>query len=207
MDKELDFVKRAVKMNRYIPRTLRLLFGASVIVFMTGCMIPKEIPAERYDRALELVDQGTELLRAQRWQEALATFSLAEEVAPIAAAVDGQGCASMMLGDVEIAEQHFKDAYEMDEEYNSSVANLALLYDVTGRRDEALKLYEKFFKEHPDRSAPRNNYAAVLDDLGREQGEVVRELRKAAALQSNEIIEQNITQVLERGWADGKEGN
>lgn len=178
-----------------------------MVLGSAGCMLPKEIPADRYEKALGLVDRGTELLRAQRWNEALATFSMAEEVAPLAAAVDGQGCASMMLGEFDEAEGHFKDAYEMDEGYNSSIANLALLYDVQGRREEALKLYEKFFKEHPDHSGPRNNYAAVLDDLGRDRGEVVRELRKAQALQSDEIIEQNITKVLGEGAEHDKEGN
>ena len=177
-------------------RLLPLTAMVSVVVAgSVGCMLPRGVPDERYRQALRLVDEGTHLLRARRLVEADATFSIAADLAPLAAAVDGRGCIALLSGDYSGAERFFVEAYQMDRSYDEALGNLALLYDLTGDLARAREIYEMLFETVPDNPATRNNYAAVLYALGSNEGEVEHELRKAAALSGNGVIVDNITRV------------
>lgn len=185
----------------------RVIFVLLLLAPLLGCVVGVKVSEKDYQKALTLVDVGTTKLRELDWDSAQAAFILAEELAPLAAAIDGQGCVAMMLGDFEKAERLFKEAYAADKGYDEALANLALLYDIKGDRVRARELFESFLEQNPDSAPARNNYAAVLDDLGTDKATVMHELLKARALQSNEIVEENITKVVHRGLGNEKEGN
>jgi Flp pilus assembly protein TadD len=174
---------------------MRLLF---IIVFfvvqatVVGCFQRSRIPEGRYQRALSLVDEGTTLLRQRKPTQAGVIFSMAAELAPVAAAVDGQGCAALMEGDLERAEELFQKAYEMDETYDEALGNLALLKDIKGDSREARKLYTSFLEAHPDSGVARNNKAALEYDLGARRILVKQELEKASKLSDHGVIRDNL---------------
>lgn len=186
---------------------LRTILVLLLSVPLLGCSIGGKVPEENYQRALALVDLGTEKLRELDWDSAQAAFVLAEELAPLAAAIDGQGCVAMMLGNFDTAERFFREAYAADKGYDEALANLALLYDIRGERERARELFESFLEQNPDSARARSDYAAVIDDLGLDKAAVLQELLKARALQSNGIVEENITKVVHRGLGNEKEVN
>jgi tetratricopeptide (TPR) repeat protein len=162
---------------------------------LVGCFQQANIPEDRYQRALSLVDEGTTLLRQKKPTEAGVLFAMAAELAPLAAAVDGQGCAALMEGDLARAEELFEKAYDMDETYDEALANLALLKDIQGNTPEALKLYTRFLENHPDSGIARNNKAALEYDLGARRILVAQELEKATRLSDHGIITDNLEMV------------
>jgi tetratricopeptide (TPR) repeat protein len=159
---------------------------------LVGCFQRTSIPEERYQRALSLVDEGTTLLRQRKPTEAGVLFAMAAELAPLAAAVDGQGCAALMEGDLTRAEELFEKAYDMDETYDEALGNLALLKDIQGASQEALKLYARFLEAHPDSGVARNNKAALEYDLGARRILVAQELEKATRLSEHGVIKDNL---------------
>jgi len=174
---------------------MRVLLPVLMVVAylpLVGCFRREVIPEDRYQRALSLVDEGTALLRQRKLDEACVVFSMAAELAPLAAAVDGQGCVALLAGDLEQAEQLFEKAYEMDETYDDALGNLAVLRDIQGNSAEALKLYAQFLKTHPDSGIVRNNKAALEYDLGARKMLVVQELQKAERLSEHGVIRDNL---------------
>lgn len=174
---------------------MRLLF--ILVCFLAqatvvGCFQRDRIPEERYKRALALVDEGTALLRQQKPTQAGVVFEMAAELAPVAAAIDGQGCAALMEGDFERAEELFEKAYEMDATYDEALGNLALLKDIKGESYEARKLYNRFLEAHPDSGVGRNNRAALEYDLGARRIRVAQELEKAHKLSEHGVIRDNL---------------
>ena len=163
-----------------------------VLVSVVGCFQRASVPEDRYQRALALVDEGTTLLRERKPLEAGVIFSMAAELAPLAAAVDGQGCAALMEGDFKRAEELFEKAYDMDETYDEALGNLAVLKDIQGDSHEALKLYSKFLEAHPDSGVVRNNKAALEYDLGARRMLVAQELEKAKRLSEHGVIKDNL---------------
>lgn len=159
---------------------------------LAGCFQRASVPEERYQRALALVDEGTTLLREKKPSEAGVLFSMAAELAPIAAAVDGQGCAALMEGHLQLAEELFEKAYDMDETYDEALANLAVLKDIQGDSRAALKLYTRFLEAHPDSGLARNNKAALEYDLGLRRMLVAQELEKARRLSEHGVIKDNL---------------
>lgn len=165
---------------------------ALVVVASSGCYFGKPIPDERFQRALKLVDEGTAHLREQKLADAKAKFSLASDLAPLAAAVDGLGCVALLEGDFSRAEELFVRAYEMDGTYDESIANLALLMDITGRHERALELYDQYLAMAPDSASTRNNRAALEYDRGERKILILEELRKASATSQNGVIGENV---------------
>ena len=174
---------------------MRALFTFVVFVVQVssvGCFQRASVSEDRYQRALSLVDEGTSLLRERKPREAGVLFAMAAELAPVAAAVDGQGCAALMEGDFKRAEELFEKAYDMDETYDEALGNLALLKDIQGNSHEALKLYSKFLETHPDSGVVRNNKAALEYDLGARRMLVAEELEKAKRLSEHGVIKDNL---------------
>ncbi len=173
---------------------MRLLYVLMVLVvqiWLAGCFRPDRVPEQRYQRALSLVDEGTSLLRQRKLREADVVFSMAAELAPLAAAVDGQGCVALIEGQLGRAEELFERAYAMDDAYDEALINLAVLKDIQGKSREALELYGRFLEIHPDSGVARNNKAALEYDLGARRILVAQELEKAARLSEHGIIKDN----------------
>jgi len=164
----------------------------AVLLALSGCWLPAGVPEERYQRAQQLVDEGTRALQEQRFDAAQVSFSLAYDLAPLAAALDGQGCVALVRGEYERAEELFRAAHESDEGYDHALANLALLYDVTGRSREALELYDRVLREDPQAAPVRNNRAALAHDLAADRRWVADELLKASLSVSDGVVTENL---------------
>lgn len=117
-------------------------------------------------RALELIDTGTVYLRAGELDRAQAAFEVAYRLAPGAEALDGMGAVCFAKSQEACAEQFFKAAYQLEEEYSQAVAHLALLRERQGRRNEARALYEKALAADPTNFRAYNNYAVFLAGSG-----------------------------------------
>lgn len=165
----------------------------TLVVALSGCFHSVGIPEERYQRAEELVEQGIGLLREERLDDAEASFSMAYDLAPLAAALDGQGCVALLRGEMELAEGFFRKAYESDRTYGEALANLAILMDITGRHREAMQLYTSYLEQYPDGVRARNNRAALEYDMGGSKIWVPQELAKAALLSEDSVIRDNLT--------------
>jgi len=171
-----------------------------------GCSPSGAVSEGAYRQALDLVDQGTLLLRARRLGEADAAFALAYEMAPLAAALDGRGCVALVAGDLGAAEEFFLRAYTNDGSYDHALGNLALVYEVTGRPEMARWAYRALLARQPQSSAVRHNLAALeYDGISRnrvvtasDKARVRQEFLKSAALSEHGVIADNITR-LERG--------
>ena len=164
----------------------------SLLVTLTGCVGLVGVAADRHEDAEKLIDHGVEALRAQRLPEARAFFALAYELAPLAAALDGQGCVALLEGNTELAEQLFRRAYASDTTYDEALAHVGLVLDLTGRQEEALEAYESFIAAQPSEFSSRNNRAALTFDRGESGGSVRDELRKAAILLDGGVVEDNL---------------
>lgn len=163
------------------------------VVVLAGCAAKAPISEARYQQALALVDQGVLSMREGRLDEADAAFSVAHDLVPLAAAVDGRGCVALLQGEWEDAERFFEEAYMMDQSYDKAAANLALLLDIRGEPDRARELYKWYLDRHPDDAGVRNNMAALDFDRGTDRDLILQELLRAAAISRHGVIIDNIT--------------
>jgi len=141
---------------------------------------------------MQLVDDGTSLLRQRQFLEAHAAFSAASDLAPIPAALDGQGCVALLEGDFERAEGLFQAALDLDGSYSEALANLALLKDLSGDNEKALEMYNQYLTGAPESGAVRNNKAALEYERGGGTISAAREMAKAGLLSDREVIQSNI---------------
>jgi tetratricopeptide (TPR) repeat protein len=169
--------------------TTALVSGA---LFMGGCVVGPTYGVEEERESLRLVDVATAHLRAGRLDEARASFEVARELFPTAAATDGLGCVAFAEGDLERAEELFSQAYEMDRTYDNPLANLALVYEARGMERRAEELYREAIAAEPSNARARNNYAAFLESRGAPSERVLAELLRAAATGRHPIIESNL---------------
>lgn len=159
---------------------------------LAGCVPRPGISPERRRMALELVDRGTLLLRERRFKDAEAAFQAAYELAPIPAAVDGQGCSAFHRGDLIGAERFFRQAYGMDMNYDEALANLGLVLAVQGRKGEASEVYRSYLVRRPDAAHVRNNLTVLEYERGEATMRVESELRKASMLTHYGVIADNL---------------
>jgi Flp pilus assembly protein TadD len=164
-------------------------------VWLGGCFLSPQVPEERLNQAVKLVEEGSEHLRLGRLDEASAAFSVAVELAPLAAAVDGQGCVALLRGDFGQAERLFTAAYEMDGSYDEALANLALLMDVSGQKERAKQLYEQSVSAMPGHVGVRNNRAVLEYEQGQRKILVVQELEKAGLLAKHGVVSENLARM------------
>jgi len=101
----------------------------------------------------------------------------------------------MLEGKLEEAERWFKQAYESDHHYDHSLANLALLYDLRGEKVRSLEVYRAIVRSNPEVGWIRNNLTAVQSDLGLEPHGLEEQLLRSAVVESNEIVNENITRM------------
>ena len=162
-----------------------------------GCGVQRGVPEGRYNQALALVDRGTVLLRERNFSEAAAAFEAAREVAPVAAAVDGLGCAMLHQGDLFGAEQLFRQAYSMDGTYDDALANLGLALDLQGKKEAAADIYRTYLARTPEAAHVRNNlFVLEYEERGTRIGSAT-ELRKASMFSQHGVIVDNL-RVVER---------
>lgn len=167
-----------------------------VILVLQGCIgCTGLVSPEQYKRASALVDRGTSLLREQRFPEALAAFSAASELAPLSAAVDGQGCVALLEGDFDRAEELFNKSLTIDDSYPEALGHLALLRDLEGRHQEALDLYNQYLNKYPDSGVVRNNRAALEYGRGGRTMGTAQEFEKAALFSDHGVIQDNLAVV------------
>jgi tetratricopeptide (TPR) repeat protein len=164
-----------------------LVMGLSGCVGWSGA----SIAPQRYERALQLVDEGTSRLRERRLSEADAAFSAASELAPIPAALDGLGCVALLTGDFGRAKGLFLAALELDTSYVEASANLALLMDLSGHHERALALYNQYLSQVPDAGMARNNKAVLEYERGGGTIRAAQEMAKVALFSSHGVITRN----------------
>ena len=183
--------------------TFRALFSITHYIILlqsvalaVGCALPSSQPSpERVKQAQELVDSGVGSLRRGKLDAAQAAFSMAYEVAPLAAALDGMGCVAFRRGDQRAAEDLFRRAIELDTTYGEAVANLALLLDVTRRGDESAELYDRLLQAYPEDGVVRNNRAVMQYERDGETGKFKEEMSKAVVMLGEGLAVDNLTRV------------
>ena len=145
---------------------------------------------------MDLVDRGTLMLRAGKLEEARGAFAAASEIASVAAAVDGLGCVAFKQGNFELAEKYFVQAYEMDKHYNTSLGNLAVLYEINGLSNKAYQLFQMALSSEPENYRTRNNFAVYLFDKN-DKGNAKLELYKSLALAKHPVVTGNLIKLEE----------
>jgi len=177
---------------------MKLAVWILLSILQFGCVVTQPVTLDRQTEALRLIDQGTSQLRAFKLKQAQASFAVAADMANLAAAYDGLGCVALIQGEFVKAEKHFLQAYNLDEKYEHSLGNLALLYEIRGLRGEAITLYLKAIEGNPKNFRLRNNFAAfLLDNYPESESEVIAkdELLKAQALVKHPFIEENLVKM------------
>lgn len=162
------------------------LFILSACGYMSG--------GQNTSRAFQLIDQGILQLRSGKLSKAEAAFEVARDMLPMSAAVyDGLGCVAMMRGDFVRAEKYLLHASLLDAQYREVYANLAILYEMTGHKDDASLMYRYARQIDPENFRVRNNYAAFQFRRGRGTTETaLKELLRAEALAPHPVIVDNI---------------
>jgi len=196
------FVRRVAEdsseIARHVARKGRLWCLLLTLTILSGCMFKGAVPQQQYDRAMQLVDEGTIKLRQGKLDHALAAFTMAYEIAPVAAAVDGQGCVALLQGRYNEAEDLFDRAYDMDPGYENALGNMALLMEITGRSAAAKDYYNQAVATFPEHPGFRNNRAVLEYDRGERKMLVVQELKKADLVAEHGVVDANL-ELLERG--------
>lgn len=163
---------------------MRLLL-LSVLI---GCVAP--VKEGITPRAEEIIAKGILHLRDRNLADADASFRASLEIEHSAEGYDGLGCVAFLAERFSEAEEYFKKARDISPGYTRALAHLALLEEVRGNRQRALKFYEQALREDPDDVFTRNNYAAFLADGDRPES-ALHELRKAEALMPHAIVKRN----------------
>jgi len=173
------------------------VIGAGLLTLMLlGCTIGNVPSSIAQRQAMELVDQGTQYLRQADLDRAEAAFSVAYQLHRSSAALDGLGCVSFLRGDAVQAEKLFIQAYQADESYYNSLANLALLYESRGLYSQARATYRLAIREDPANFRARNNLAGLMFEGRNSERRAARhQLLKAQALARHPLIEKNLVKL------------
>lgn len=164
----------------------------AVLVTSVGCGNPIIAPSPSDQRLSEhLIDQGTFYLRQGDFKQSEASFQMAYDLQPHAAALDGLGCVAAWRGDFATAERYFLSALAMEPAYVEALSNLAYVKDRRGERDEARVLYEKAIALEPQNSMARNNQGAMLAEEG-QRSSAEASFRAANIINANPIVERNL---------------
>lgn len=137
----------------------------------------KENPIDKIDKKYEsqrileetsrLNQQGLELYRAKRFNEAKETFSRAINIKPgYATAYNNLGLIFMEEGNEKEAEIKYRSALKVNPNYPEALNNLGLLYAKQGNYDEAIRLYQSALNIKPDYPDAHLNLAILLERSG-----------------------------------------
>ena len=159
-----------------------------------GCAPVASPSISDQQESLSLIDQGTLLLRQGEFDKAQAAFEVANELAPSGAALDGLGCVAFAAGDLDLAEEFFRAAYEYYPDYKNSIGNLAAVFAKKGNIPAATEAYLLAVRENPENFRFRNNFAGHLVELNQEvyRSQAKNELWKAGALTKHPLVLSNM---------------
>lgn len=175
---------------------LRLL-GLALLLECAGCAwLPTRTEADRA-AALDLIDHAVVQLEAGFVEQAEASFAMAFERYPLAAALDGMGCAQLYAGDLPQAKEFFTLARSLDPEYYTALGHLAGVAELQGDRAKAERLYREALFYEPQNIRTRNNFAAFLFEnlRGRDLTQVRRELLRANSIARLAVVQENFSKV------------
>jgi len=172
-----------------------------LVAIATGCSVhERQVSPEQQFRAIELMDQGVMQLRSGELDAARASFQLSFDIAPSAAAIDGQGAVCFQQGDFVCAEQRFFESLESDPEYSQALYNLATLYHLLGEHSLADKYYERALESMPDDARLRNNFAVLLAEDKGFRSMAKDYFEEARQLVPHPIIEDNASKLEKLKW-------
>lgn len=162
------------------------------LIILSGCVFPKDRNPGDISESDRLAAQGLMHLRAKQYDQAESAFTLSNEIWENAPAIDGLGCLAFYQKDYEQAEKFFKKAHQVNPKYYNSIGNLALLYEVTNRKDSANELYREALEGDPKNFKIHNNFGGFLfDNYSREEKyslEAEKELLKAQSLAPEDLL-------------------
>lgn len=167
-----------------------------LLISLVGCV--KTVVYDQAEVALsnQKVAEGILHLRSGQFDLAEAAFGLAYDLGAKAQALDGLGSIAFRKKDYTRAEELYQQAMLEDSTYTHVYGNIALLYEVQGRTEEAEEMYKKAVELNPTNVDFRNNYAGLVfgngDSITKRAASRL-ELLKAAALDTNnKTVEQNL---------------
>lgn len=178
-------------MRKSIKARTRLLMAIAAAALI-GCQY-RDIGPSLVERqhAEALIDKGTALLRIGNVDAAEAAFRVSQQLSPSAAALDGLGCVAYRRMDYQRAEDCFRNALVFDPDYKNAISNLASLYDIRGRKNEAKGLFEYAIAHEPENIRARNNFSVLLaEDNQRERAR--EEFLMGQALAPAKVIVENL---------------
>ncbi len=140
---------------------------------------------------------GEALTTQGRWEEALAAFHIAEELAPEDPREHSNiGAALIMLDRLDEAEEPLRRALELDPRSVHALQNLAAAQVMWKRYGEALDLYRRLAEVDPGNPSAHHGMGTALHHLGRPD-EALESLERALALDPRrEDIRTNRDEVL-----------
>ena len=168
-------------------RCVLVIFG---VFLLAGCANMRVPTAQEQHKALDLVDQGVREMRLGDLVRARMNFLLSYELVESAAALDGIGCVALLEKKYDEAEIAFIRVMKAFPEYTQVYANMALLLEQRGANDRAMDYYQTALDLQPDDFKVRNNYAVLLQKLGK-KAEARVQLLKAEALMRHPLITTN----------------
>lgn len=171
------------------------VFIGLLAVGAMGCTTARQPSVLEQRRADELVNTGTVYLRQGSLREAAAAFEVAEDLAGSAAALDGLGCVALLRRRYTEAERLFWGALERDPRYTHVLGNIALVYELQGKREEARRFHIEALKAYPDSYRFRNNYAAFLHAEKAPATRTQQELTRAQVINTHPVILSNLANI------------
>lgn len=112
-------------------------------------------------------DLGTVYLKRQYFEKAVEQLQKAAEEQPSVDVLNNLGVAYMGVKDYVQAESFLRQALQQQPDLAGCYKNLALLYQKTGRLDDAVTSFEKYFSFNPRDTALMQGYVDYLAASGR----------------------------------------
>jgi len=150
---------------------ITIILGSFVLLFFCGC-VPRQKQLSMQDelqletKMKELLFSSVMLMRQENktaLDGAEANLALARELNPRDPRVaDGLGCVFFRKKDYDSAKYFFKEALQLDPNYDRAYAHLAMLAENDGNYEAAYFLVSKAVQMNPLNYRSRNNMAALL---------------------------------------------
>src|SRR5262249_32090600 len=113
------------------------------------------------------------------WRDNYTLFSHALAVtSPNAVAHFNVGARLLERKDYGLAQAHFRAALAADPSYEDAYAGLGYLFELLGKRDQALEYFKTALKLRPWDDLSRCHVASILEDLGR-RDEAIAQYKQA----------------------------
>src|SRR4051794_33383564 len=116
---------------------MNILILMPILFMLLGCEFQPRPETADISAASKMVDFGTLQMRTGHLDQAQAAFELAYQVGGLSSALDGLGCVAFKKAELSTAEKYFLRAYNESPDYNNSLTNLSMLYEIQKRWEEA----------------------------------------------------------------------